>query len=322
MRAIRVEQQGSPEVLRLQETSLPEPGPGQARVKLTATGMNFIEIYQRMGQYKIPLPWTPGAEGAGVVDAIGPGVTEVKVGDRVASVNLMGAYAEYAIAQAWQLVPVPESVDLRVAAAVMLQGMTAHYLTHSTYPLKTGETALVYAAAGGVGGLLIQIAKRKGARVIGAVGSEAKVEEARALGADEVIIYRQVDIPQEVRRLNGGQGLPVVYDSVGKDTFDASLNCLRPRGYMVLFGQSSGPVPPFDPQILNARGSLFLTRPTLVHYTATREELKWRANDLFSWIAAGQLKVRIDRSFPLGEAAEAQTYLAAGATKGKVLLEP
>ncbi len=322
MRAIRVEQHGGPEVLRPQEVALPEPGPGQARVKLAAIGLNFIEIYQRMGQYKIPLPWTPGAEAAGVVDAVGPGVTEVKVGDRVASTGFMAAYAEYAIAQSWQLVPVPEAVDMRVAAAVMLQGMTAHYLSHSTYPLKAGETALVYAAAGGVGGLLTQIARLRGARVIAAVGSEAKVAEARALGADEVIVYRQVDIPQEVRRLNGGQGLPVVYDSVGKDTFDASLNCLRPRGYMVLFGQSSGPVGPFDPQLLNARGSLFLTRPTLGHYVATREELLWRANDLFTWIAAGQLKVRIDRGFPLAQAAEAQDYLATGAALGKVLLEP
>ena len=322
MRAIRVEQHGGPEVLRPQEVALPEPGAGQARVKIAAIGLNFIEIYQRMGQYKIPLPWTPGSEAAGVVDAVGPGVTEVKVGDRVASTGFVGAYAEYAIAQTWQLVPVPEAVDMRVAAAVMLQGMTAHYLSHSTYPLKAGETALVYAAAGGVGGLLTQIARLRGARVIAAVGSEAKIAEARALGADEVIVYRQVDIPQEVRRLNGGQGLPVVYDSVGKDTFDASLNCLRPRGYMVLFGQSSGPVAPFDPQLLNARGSLFLTRPTLGHYVATREELLWRANDLFTWIAAGQLKVRIDRGFPLAQAAEAQAYLATGAALGKVLLEP
>ncbi|HEU0028795.1 MAG TPA: quinone oxidoreductase [Ktedonobacterales bacterium] len=322
MRAIRVEQQGEPEVLRIQETDVPEPGPGQARVKLAATGLNFIEIYQRMGQYKVALPWTPGAEAAGVVDAVGRDVTEVKVGDRVAGVNFVGAYAEYAIAEAWGLVPVPEAVDLRVAAAVMLQGMTAHYLTHSTYPIKQGETALVYAAAGGVGGLLTQIARLRGARVIGAVGSEAKVAEARALGADEVIVYRQVDIPQEVRRLNGGQGVPVVYDSVGKDTFDASLSCLRPRGYMVLFGQSSGPVPPLDPQVLNARGSLFLTRPTLAHYATTSDEIRWRAGDLFTWIAAGQLKVRIDRSFPLDQAGEAHAYLASGAALGKVLIEP
>ncbi len=322
MRAIRVEQHGGPEVLRPQEVALPEPGAGQARVKLTAAGLNFIEIYQRMGQYKIPLPWTPGGEGAGIVDAIGPGVTEVKVGDRVASVGFEGSYAEYAIAQAGRLVPVPEAVDLRVAAAVALQGMTAHYLTYSAYMLKAGETALVYAAAGGVGGLLTQVAKRIGARVFAAVGSEAKVAEARALGADEVILYRQVNIFQEVRRLNGGQGLPVVYDSVGKDTFDASLSCLRPRGYMVLFGQSSGPVGPFDPQILNARGSLFLTRPTLAHYVATREELLWRANDIFNWIAAGQLKVRLDRSFPLDQAAAAQAYLATGSALGKVLIEP
>lgn len=322
MRAIRVEEQGGPDVLHMQDVALPEPGPGQARVKMSAVGLNFIEIYQRAGHYKMPMPWTPGSEGAGVVDAVGPGVTEVKVGDRVASAGFAGAYAEYAVADVWRLAHVPDGVDMRVAAAIMLQGMTAHYLTHSTYPLKQGETALVYAAAGGVGGLLTQIARLRGARVIAAVGSEPKVADARALGADEVIVYRQVDIPQEVRRLSGGHGVPVVYDSVGKDTFDASLNCLRPRGYMVLFGQSSGPVPLIDPQILNARGSLFLTRPTLVHYIATSEELAWRANDLFNWITTGQLTVRVDRGFQLDQAGAAHTYLATGAALGKVLIEP
>jgi NADPH2:quinone reductase len=322
MRAIRVERQGDPDVLTLQETALPEPGSGLVRVKLAATGLNFIEIYQRMGQYKIPLPWTPGSEAAGIVDAVGPDVTNLKPGDRVASSAFAGAYAEYALAPAWQLVPLPDEVDFRVAAAVMLQGMTAHYLTHSTYPLKSGETALIYAAAGGVGGLLVQIAKLRGARVIAAVGSEAKVAAARALGADEVFVYRQVDIAKTVRELNGGHGVPVVYESVGKDTFDASLNCLRPRGYLVLFGQSSGPVPPFDPQRLNALGSLFLTRPTLGHYTMSRDEILWRANDLFNWIAAGQLTVRVDRAFPLAQVGDAQAHLASGAALGKVILEP
>lgn len=321
MRAILVEQHGGPEVLKLGEAPIPEPGPGQARVKVAAIGLNFIEIYQRLGWYKIPLPWIPGGEAAGVVDAVGPGVTEVKVGDRVASTAFSGAYAEYAIANAWQLAIVPDGVDLTTAAAAMLQGMTAHYLTHSTYPLKSGETALIYAAAGGVGGLLTQIAKMRGARTLCAVGSVAKAAEARALGADEVILYRQVDIAQEVRRLTNGKGVPVVYDSVGKDTFEASLNCLSPRGYMALFGQSSGPVPPVDPQILNSKGSLFLTRPTLIHYIATPEELRWRSGDLLNWMSAGQLRVRVAQTFPLAQAAEAQAYLASAQALGKVLLE-
>lgn len=320
MRAIRVEQHGGPEVLTLADIPLPEPGPGQARVKLQFVGLNFIEIYQRIGQYKLSLPWTPGAEGAGVVDAVGPGVTEVKVGDRVASASFIGAYAEYALANAWQLATVPEGVGMEVAAAVMLQGMTAHYLTHSTYPLQAGESALIYAATGGVGGLLTQIARLRGARTLCAVGSQTKADEARALGADEIILYREVDIAQEVRRLTDGKGVPVVYDSVGKDTFEASLNSLRPRGYMVLFGQSSGPVGSFDPQTLNAKGSLFLTRPTLVHYIATPDEFHWRASDLFGWIRDGKLRVRVARAFPLAQAAEAQQYLASAQALGKVLL--
>ena len=321
MRAIRMEQTGGPEVLKLGDAPIPEPGPGQARIKIAAVGLNFIEIYQRIGQYKLPLPWTPGGEAAGVVDAVGPGVTQVKVGDRVATSAFTGAYAEYAIANAWQLAIVPDNVDLKVAAAAMLQGMTAHYLSHSLFPLKQGDTALIYAATGGVGGLLTQIAKMRGARTLCAVGSEAKAAEARALGADEVILYRQVDIAQEVRRLTDGKGVPVVYDSVGKDTFEASLNSLAPRGYMALFGQSSGPVGPFDPQILNAKGSLFLTRPTLVHYIATPEEFRWRSSDVLNWISSGQLRVRIARTFPLEQAGEAQTYLASAQALGKVLLE-
>lgn len=321
MRAIQIERQGGPEVLREVDAPIPEPGPGQARVKLAAAGLNFVDIYQRMGLYKLPLPFIIGGEGAGVVDAIGSGVTEVKIGDRVATAAFHGAYAEYALANAWQLAHVPAGVDLKLAAAAMLQGMTAHYLCHSTYPLKAGEPALIYAAAGGVGGLLTQMAKMLGARTLCAVGSEAKAAEARALGADETILYRQVDIAEETRRLTDGKGVPVVYDSVGKDTFEASLNCLARRGYMVLYGQSSGPVPPQDPQILNSKGSLFLTRPTLAHYIATPEEFRWRAGDLLGWIADGRLRVRIARSFPLAQSADAQTYLASGQALGKVLLE-
>jgi len=321
MRAIQFERQGDPEVLQMVDAPIPEPGPGQARVKLAAAGLNFIDIYQRMGRYKVPLPFIQGGEGAGIVDAIGPDVTEVQVGDRVATSAFMGAYAEYALAHAWQLARVPEQVDLKLAAAAMLQGMTAHYLCHSTYPLRAGETALIYAATGGVGGLLTQMAKMLGARTLCAVGSEAKAAEARALGADEVILYRQVDIAQEVRRLTDGKRVPVVYDSVGKDTFDASLDSLAPRGYLVLYGQSSGPAPQLDPQILNSKGSLFLTRPTLGHYIATPEEFRWRAGDVLGWMADGKLRVRIARTFPLAQAADAQTYLASGQALGKVLLE-
>jgi len=318
---MQIEQHGGPEVFKQVDTPIPEPGPGQARVKLAAVGVNFIEIYQRMGQYKMSLPFTPGGEGAGIVDAVGPDVTQVKVGDRVATSAFTGAYAEYALANAWQLAIVPEHVDLKVAAAVMLQGMTAHYLIHSTYPLKEGDAALLYAATGGVGGLLTQLAKMRGARTLCAVGSRAKAEEARALGADEVILYREVDIAQETRRLTGGKGVPVVYDSVGKDTFDASLNSLAPRGMMVLYGQSSGPVDPVNPQVLNAKGSLFLTRPTLANYIATPDEFRWRSSDLLNWISKGQLRVRIARTFPLAQAGEAQAYLASAQARGKVLLE-
>lgn len=321
MRAIRMEQHGGPEVLKHADVPIPEPGPGQVRVKMAAVGLNFIEIYQRLGQYKLSLPFIPGGEGAGVVDAVGPGVTDVQVGDRVATSAFTGAYAEYAIANAWQLAKVPEGVDLKVAAASMLQGMTAHYLTRSTYPLKQGEPALIYAAAGGVGGLLTQIAKMLGARTLCAVGSAGKADEARSLGADEIILYRQVDIAQEVRRLTDGKGVPVVYDSVGKDTFDASLDSLARRGYMVLYGQSSGPVGPIDPQVLNSKGSLFLTRPTLVHYIGTPEEFRWRSGDILTWINDGKLRVRIARTFSLEQAGEAQAYLASGQAMGKILLE-
>lgn len=322
MRAIRVHEYGGPEVLRLDDVPVPEPGPGEARVKIAAAGVNFIDIYQRSGQYKGALPMTLGMEAAGVVDAVGPDVADVRVGDQVVYAMRQGAYAEYAIVPATMLAPVPEGIDLQQAAAVMLQGMTAHYLAYSTYPLRQGDVALIHAAAGGVGLLLIQIAKRCGARVIGTVSTEEKAALARAAGADEIILYTQEDFSAAVRRLTDGAGVHVVYDSVGKTTFEGSLNCLRPRGYMVLFGQSSGAVPPFDPQILNAKGSLFLTRPSLGHYLLTRDELLWRAGDLFTWMAAGELKVRIDATYPLEQAAEVHRALASRATSGKLLLLP
>ena len=322
MRAIRVHDYGGPEVLRLEDLPVPEPGAGEARVKIAAVGVNFIDIYHRSGQYKGVLPMTPGMEAAGIVDAVGPDVSDVQVGDRVVYAMRQGAYAEYAIVPATMLAPVPKSIDLHQAAAVMLQGMTAHYLTHSTYPLRPGEVALIHAAAGGVGLLLVQIAKRCGARVIGTVSTEEKAALAREAGADDIILYNQEDFSAAVRRLTDGVGVHVVYDSVGKTTFEGSLNCLRPRGYMVLFGQSSGAVPPFDPQVLNAKGSLFLTRPSLGHYLLTRDELLWRAGDLFAWMAAGELKVRIDTTYPLEQAAEAHRALASRATSGKLLLQP
>lgn len=322
MKAIRVHEAGGPEVLRYEEVPVPEPGEGQVRVKVAAAGVNFIDIYHRKGLYPVAHPFTPGVEAAGVVDAVGPGVTEFQPGDRVAYAMQLGAYAEYTVVPAEKLVKVPEGVDLNTAAAIMLQGMTAHYLVYTTYPLREGETALVHAAAGGVGHLLVQLAKRKGARVIGTVSTEEKARLAREAGADEVIIYTQTDFEAEVKRLTEGRGVDVVYDSVGHDTFEKGLNCLRLRGYMVLYGQSSGPVGPFDPQILNAKGSLFLTRPSLGHYVATREELLWRAGDLFRWLQGGELTLRIDRTFPLAEAAEAHHYLEGRQTKGKVLLTP
>lgn len=320
MKAIRVHEFGGPEVLSYEEVPLPEPARGEARVRIEAVGVNFIDIYHRTGLYPGQLPFTLGVEGAGVVEVVGSGVAGVRPRDRVAYAMQPGAYAEYAVVPAWKLVTVPEGVETPQAAAVMLQGMTAHYLTHSTFPLQPGHTALIHAAAGGVGHLLVQMAKRRGARVIGTVSTEEKARLAREAGADEVILYIQVDFEEEVRRLTGGQGVDVVYESVGKATFDRSLNCLKRRGYMVLYGQSSGPVGPFDPQVLNAKGSLFLTRPSLGHYAADRAELLGRAADLFKWIAAGELKVRIDQTFSLAEAAEAHRYIEGRKTKGKVLL--
>jgi NADPH2:quinone reductase len=288
-------------------------------VRVEAAGVNFIDVYRRTGLYKVELPHTLGQEGAGTVDAVGPGVTDVALGDRVAFTDVPGAYAQYAVAPADRLIPIPPKVNNRQAAAVILQGLTAHYLALATYPLEPGDVCLVHAAAGGVGLLLCQIAKRRGARVIATVSTEAKAELARGAGADEVILYTRQDFAAEVKRLTG-TGVHVIYDSVGKTTFDKGLDCLHPRGMMVLCGQSSGPVPPVDPQILNKKGSLFLTRPTLFNYTATREELLARAGDVLGWVADGSLSVRIHREYPLADAASAQRALEGRETTGKVLL--
>jgi NADPH:quinone reductase len=322
MKAVRVHKYGAPEVLTLEEIPVPEPKAGEARVKIEAIGVNYIDIYQRTGLYPLQTPFTLGTEGAGIVDAVGPNVTEVKKGERVGYAMIPGSYAEYAIVPAARLVPIPPNIDARSAAALMLQGMTAHYLTHSTYPLKKGDTALLHAAAGGVGLLLVQIAKQLGATVIGTVSTEAKAKLAKEMGADHLILYTQSDFLAEVKKLTDGRGVNVVYDSVGQTTFDNSLDCLRPRGYLVLFGQSSGPVPPFDPGKLAAKGSLFLTRPSLAHYTLERSELLQRANEVFNWTATGKLKVRIDKTFPLAEAAEAHRQLEGRKTTGKVILLP
>ncbi len=322
MKAIRVHKYGGPDVLRYEEIPPPEPGAGEARVKIEAIGLNYVDIYQRTGLYPLTVPFTLGTEGAGVVDAVGSNVTEVKKGDRVAYAMEPGSYAEYAVVPAWKLVPLPRTLDTRSAAAVMLQGMTAHYLTYSTYPLKKGETALVHAAAGGVGLLLIQVAKRLGATVFGTVSTEEKARLAKEAGADEIILYTQTDFSAEVKRLTNGRGVHVVYDSVGQSTFGKSLDCLRPRGYMVLFGQSSGPVPLFDLGNLAGKGSLFVTRPSLLHYMIDRKELLQRTSDLFNWVAAGELTLRIDKTFPLAEAAEAHRQLEGRKTTGKILLIP
>lgn len=320
MRAVRVHAPGGAEAMRVETVPVPRPGAGEALVKLEAAGVNFIDVYKRTGLYTIPLPATLGEEGAGTVAAVGEGVAEVRAGDRVAWAGSPGAYAEYAVVPAARLVPLPAGVSAAQGAAVMLQGMTAHYLATSTYPLREGDRCLVHAAAGGVGLLLVQIARRRGAYVIGTAGSDDKAELARAAGADEVIVYTRDDFAAETRRLTGGRGLQVVYDSVGRTTFLPGLDLLAPRGTMVLFGQSSGPVAPLDPQLLNQKGSLFLTRPTLGHYVATREELLWRAGELFEWMRAGELSVRVGADFPLEEAAGAHRALEGRRTTGKVLL--
>ncbi|HVU45361.1 MAG TPA: quinone oxidoreductase [Terracidiphilus sp.] len=322
MKAIQIRETGGPGVLELVELPIPQPGPGQVLIRVEAVGVNFIEIYFRKGTYKAALPFTPGSEAAGTVEELGPGVTGFAAGDAVASTSVLGSYAEYALVPAAQLVKTPEGLAPEQAAAAMLQGMTAHYLTYSTFALKKGDTALVHAGAGGVGLLLTQMAARLGARVIATVSTQAKAELAREAGADEAILYTEQDFEAEVKRITNGKGVDVVYDSVGKTTFDKSLNCLRPRGLLALFGASSGPVPPFDLIQLSGKGSLFITRPTLWHYIATRAELEWRAGDVLKWAANGDLKLRTEHIYPLAQAAQAQIDLEGRKTTGKILLEP
>jgi len=322
MKAIRVHQHGGPDVLRYEDIPTPSAGPGQVLVHIEAAGLNFIDVYERTGLYQVELPRTLGMEAAGTVTEVGADVIDLAAGDRVAYTGVAGAYAEYAVVPADRAVRVPPGVTLKQAAAAILQGMTAHYLASSTYPLRPKETCLVQAAAGGLGLLLCQMAKLRGARVIGTVSTGAKAGLARAAGADDVILYTQQDFELEVKRLTGGAGVQVVYDSVGKTTFLKGLNCLARRGMMVLCGQSSGPVEPIDPQLLHRKGSLFLTRPTLFHYMATRDELLARANEVFGWIADGKLAIRIDREYTLSEAAAAQRALEGRQTTGKVLLIP
>jgi len=322
MKAIRVHAPGGPEALRYEDVPRPTPGPGQVLVKIEAAGLNFIDVYQRNGHYKVPVPFTLGQEAAGNVAAVGPGVAEPKVGDRVAYITILGTYAEYAVVPADRVVVLPDGVSTKQGAAAMLQGLTAHYLATSTYPLKSGDACLVHAAAGGVGLLLCQVAALRGARVVGTVSTREKAALARAAGAADVILYTEQDFEAEVKRLLGGSGLQVIYDSVGKTTFEKGLNCLAPRGMMVLYGQSSGPVGPFDPQVLNQKGSLFLTRPTLAHHILTRAELVARAGEVLGWIESGKLQVRIERELPLAQAAEAHRLLEGRKTTGKVLLVP
>lgn len=322
MKAILVHTCGGPDQMRYEEVPTPVPGPGQALVKVAAAGVNFIDTYQRTGLYKLPTPIALGMEGAGTVEAVGPEAREIAPGDRVAWASGSGSYAEYTVLPASSLVKLPDQIDLRTAAAVMLQGMTAHYLALSTYAIKERETALVHAAAGGVGLLLTQIIKLLGGRVIGTVSTQAKAELALAAGADAVIFYTRQDFEPEVKRLTGGRGADVVYDSVGASTFMKSLNSLRPRGMMVSFGQSSGPVPAIEPLLLNQKGSLFLTRPKLGDYCATRLELLWRADDVLGWVDSGKVKVRIEKTYPLSEAAQAHRDLEGRKTSGKLLLIP
>ncbi|HTY42248.1 MAG TPA: quinone oxidoreductase [Thermoanaerobaculia bacterium] len=322
MKAIRVHAPGGPEVLRFEDVPDPRPQAGEALVRVEAAGVNFIDVYHRSGLYKMAMPLTLGHEAAGTVVAVGTDVRDLAPGDRVAWASVPGSYAELAAVPAARLVKLPAGLSAKQGAAAMLQGMTAHYLACSTYPLKSGDACLVHAGAGGVGLLLTQIAKRRGARVFTTVSNAEKARLSRDAGADATIDYTTQDFEAEVRRLTGGQGVQVVYDSVGKTTFEKGLACLARRGMMVLFGQSSGPVAPLDPQVLSQRGSLYLTRPTLFHYTATREELVERAGEVLGWIASGALKLRIDREFPLSEAAAAHRALEARQTTGKVLLIP
>ncbi len=320
MQAIQVSQTGGPEVLVPADLPQPKPKANEALVNIKAAGVNFIDVYVREGRYPTPLPFVNGQEGAGVVTEVGSEVTTLKPGDRVAYTSALGSYAEYAAVPASRLVKIPDELDFEQAAAAMLQGMTAHYLLHSSYPLKKDETALIHAAAGGVGLLLVQMAKKIGARVIATAGTPEKAQLARDAGADECIVYTEADFETETKRLS--DGVHVVYDGVGKATFDKDLNVLRPRGYLVLFGGSSGAVPPFDLIKLSQKGSLFITRPTLAHYTLTREELEWRANDVLQSIARGDLKLRIHKVYPLAEAAQAHRDLEGRKTTGKLLLKP
>ncbi len=320
MKAVYIESTGGPEVMKYGDQPTPTAAAGQALVKVAASGVNFIDTYHRTGLYKLPLPAILGSEGAGTVESVGDGVTSVKPGDRVTWAMTRGSYAEYAAVPAVQLVTIPDAVSFNDAAAVMLQGMTAHYLTHSTFPLNEHHVALVHAAAGGTGRLIVQMAKLLGARVIATVGSEEKAKIAREAGADETILYREKNFAEETRRLTGGAGVDVVYDSVGADTFDRSIDSLKIRGMMVSFGNASGPVPPMSPLLLAQKGSLFLTRPTLAQYIVTREELDWRAGDLFKWLASGKLKLMIDRVYPLADAAQSHRDLEGRNTSGKLVL--
>ncbi len=323
MKAILVHHPGGPETMHLEDIATPQPGPGQALVRIAAAGVNFIDIYFRTGLYKAPeSPVAIGMEASGVVESVAPDVTGLVPGDRVAYAMNRGSYAEFHAVPAWQLVKVPDALDLNQAAAAMLQGMTAHYLSHSTWPLKSGDTCLIHAAAGGVGLLLIQMAKMRGAHVIGTVSTAEKAAKAKAAGVDDIVLYTETDFAKETRRITSGRGVDVVYDSVGASTFEGSLDSLRPRGLMVSYGNASGPVPPVAPLVLNQKGSLFLTRPTLAHHCADRDELVWRAGDVLSWIAAGQLKLHIDRTYPMSEAAQAHIDLAGRKTTGKLLLDP
>jgi NADPH:quinone reductase len=322
VRAIRMGAAGGPEVLAVEDVPTPQPGPGEVVVEVAAAGVNFIDTYQRSGLYPLELPTGLGLEGAGTVIAVGEGVTDRQVGDTVAWADALGSYAEQVAVSASRAVRVPAAVDTQTAAALMLQGMTAHYLANSTYTLRRDDTALVYAAAGGVGRLLVQLAKRRGARVLACTSTSEKATVVRELGPDEVILYRDVDLAAAVGELTDGQGVDVVYDSVGRDTFETSLDCLKPRGLMVLYGASSGPVPPVDLQVLNRKGSLYVTRPNLAHYVATPDELEWRAGALFDLVAGGQLEVEIHRRYPLDDAAQAHRDLASGTTAGKLLLLP
>jgi NADPH2:quinone reductase len=322
MKAIQVQKTGGPEVLTLVDFPVPKAKSNEAVVKIAASGVNFIDVYFREGRYPATTPFTDGQEAAGTVTEVGSDVKSVKVGDRVAYSNVMGTYAEYAAVPADRLVRVPDKITDQQAAAAMLQGMTAHYLINTTYPLKKGETALIHAAAGGVGLLLVQMAKNIGAHVIGTAGTEEKAKLAREAGADEVIVYATQDFEAETKRLTGGRGVHVVYDGVGKSTFEKGLNVLRPRGYMVLFGGASGPVPPFDPIVLSQKGSLFVTRPSLIHYVALREELEQRSGDVFAMIAAGKLKLRISQTYKLEEVQQAHRDLEGRKTTGKILLVP